>query len=301
VNDQDEDTDDEDENENQDDASEDNQTQVQDEMHPDDIAGFTRQEQTSTTLDDKEEEVEEEDEEDEEEVEEEDEEDEEEVEEEDEEDEEPFDHQLRTRSGRVSRPVHKYVTTHQGHLQTQAIKPQEYSINNAKIIATTIATINHQFTQTYSLMKGIKEFGDKGRQAAHEEMKQLHDRIVFKPIAIEELSTIEKRRAMESLIFLTEKKDGRIKARTCANGSTQREYTNREEAASPTAMTESHLITAVIDAKQGRDVMTADIPNAFVQTEVEQRSDGEKIIMKIRGTLVDMLVDISPIDYQDFV
>ena len=30
----------------------------------------------------------------------------------------------------------------------------------------------------------IKEFGDKGRWAAHEEMKQLHDRIVFKPIAI---------------------------------------------------------------------------------------------------------------------
>jgi hypothetical protein len=48
----------------------------------------------------------------------------------------------------------------------------------------------------------------------------LHDPIVFKPIAIKELSTIEKRRAMESLIFLTEKKDGKIKARTCANGST---------------------------------------------------------------------------------
>jgi hypothetical protein len=45
-------------------------------------------------------------------------------------------------------------------------------------------------------------------------MKQLHNRIVFKPIAIEELSTIKKRRAIKSLIFLIEKKDGRIKART---------------------------------------------------------------------------------------
>jgi Reverse transcriptase (RNA-dependent DNA polymerase) len=195
------------------------------------------------------------------------------------------------------------VTSHwgQGHLQTQAFESEEYTLDNAKIIAMTINKVNHQFAQTYSLMRGIKTFGDKGRQAAHEEMKQLHDRVVFKPIAIEKLSSIEKRRAMESLIFLTEKKDGRIKARTCANGSTQREYTDREEAASPTALTESNLITAVIDAKQGRDVMTADIPNAFVQTEIEEKKNGEKIIMKIRGTLVDMLVDIAPHEYTNFV
>jgi hypothetical protein len=99
-------------------------------------------------------------------------------------------------------------------------------------------------------MRGIKEFGDKGCQATHKEMKQLHNHIVFKLITIKELLMIEKRRAMESLIFLTEKKDGRIMARTCANSSTQQEYTDQEEAASPTAMTESHLITAVIDAKQ---------------------------------------------------
>jgi hypothetical protein len=61
------------------------------------------------------------------------------------------------------------------------------------------------------------------------------------------------------------------------------EYTERNEAASPTAMTESHLITAVIKAKQGRDIMTADIPNAFVQTNIEKKPSGERIIMKIRG------------------
>jgi hypothetical protein len=95
-------------------------------------------------------------------------------------------------------------------------------------------------------------------------MKQLHDRVIFIPILIEELMHVEKRQAMESLIFLIEKKDGRIKARTCANGSTQREYTDQDKAASPTAMAESHLITAVIEAKQGCDVMTSNIPNAFV-------------------------------------
>ena len=145
------------------------------------------------------------------------------------------------------------MTTHQGqgHLNTQAYDTVEYSTETAKVIARTINAMNHQFAQTYSLSKGIKTFGKKGRKAAHEEMKQLHDRIVFKPIKVEELTAVEQRQAMESLIFLTEKKDGRIKARTCANGSTQREYTKRNEATSPTALTESHLITAVIDAKQG--------------------------------------------------
>jgi hypothetical protein len=161
--------------------------------------------------------------------------------------------------------------------------------------------IKIQFAQTYSLAKGIKAFGANGHQAAHEEMKQLQDRVVFILLLVEELTQIEKRRAMESLIFLTEKTDGRIKARTCANGSTQQEYTNCDKEASPTAMTESYMITAVLDAKQGRDVMTADIPNAFVQMEIEEKDIGKRTIMKIRGQLVNMLVDIAPEEYQDFI
>jgi hypothetical protein len=106
---------------------------------------------------------------------------------------------------------------------------------------------------------------------------------------------------MESLIFLTEKKDKRVKARTCTNSSTQQEYTNQEEATSPTAMTESHLISAVINAKQSRDVMNTDIPNAFVQMDIEEKPNGEKIIMKIRKSCVDMLVYIFPNNYEAFI
>jgi hypothetical protein len=115
------------------------------------------------------------------------------------------------------------------------------------------------------------------------------------------MSQLEKRRAMESLIFLVEKRDGRIKARTCANGSTQRSYMSKEDAASPTVSTESILLTATIDARQGRDVMTVDIPNAFVQTDIQQKEPSERVIMKIRGTLVDMLVEIDPETYADYV
>eukprot|EP00957_Ditylum_brightwellii_P195918 14927129-Ditylum_brightwellii.AAC.1 len=73
---------------------------------------------------------------------------------------------------------------------------------------------------------------------------------------------------MESLIFLVEKCDGTVKACACANGSTQCTYVSKEEATSPTAATESDILTAAIDTKQYRDVITMDTPNAFVQTDI---------------------------------
>jgi hypothetical protein len=66
-------------------------------------------------------------------------------------------------------------------------------------------------------------------------------------------------------------------------------------------MTESHLIIAVINTKQGRDVMTTNILNAFMQMDIKEKPNGEKIIIKIQETLVDMLVNISPKDYKAFV
>ena len=44
--------------------------------------------------------------------------------------------------------------------------------------------------------------------------------------------------------------------------------------------------------------MTADIPNTFIQTEIENKLIGEQIIMGIREQLVDMLISISPEEYK---
>jgi Reverse transcriptase (RNA-dependent DNA polymerase) len=130
-------------------------------------------------------------------------------------------------------------------------------------------------------------------------MQQLHERVAFKPINVGKLTQQEKQRAMDSLIFLVEKSDGRIKARTCANGSLQLNYIDKEEATSPTALTEAIMITAAIEADENRDIMTVDIPNAFVQTEIESRD--ERIIMKIKGPLATMLVSIEPEVYESYV
>ena len=216
--------------------------------------------------------------------------------------------QVTTRSGREVKAPERRTFMHQSHLQTQTLKPLQYTADQSKVIAKHMCEFNammlnpshkhHSFMETFSLKKGLKKFGDKGRDAAFGEMKQLHDRAAFAPVDIATLSQQEKQRALESLIFLVEKRDGRVKARTCANGSPQRVYTPKEDTASPTVMTESILLTALIEAKENRDVMTVDIPNAFIQTDIEE---GDRIIMKIRGPLVDMLVEMDPETYKTFV
>jgi hypothetical protein len=51
--------------------------------------------------------------------------------------------------------------------------------------------------------------------------------------------------------------------------STQRVYMDHEDASSPTVRTDSVLITAGIEAEENRDVATCDIPNAFIQTNLQ--------------------------------
>jgi hypothetical protein len=75
----------------------------------------------------------------------------------------------------------------------------------------------------------------------------------------------------------------------------------KEEASSPTVATESILLTGIIEAKEKRDVMTTNIPNDFVQTSAELTKDGQRIIMKIRGALVDMLVELDSHTYKEHV
>ena len=66
--------------------------------------------------------------------------------------------------------------------------------------------------QTYNLNEGLNIFKDKGKEAAIKEFIQLPNQKVFEPILPEDITKKEKLNAMNSLIFLTEKRDGSIKA-----------------------------------------------------------------------------------------
>lgn len=82
-----------------------------------------------------------------------------------------------------------------------------------------------------------------------------------------------------SLIF-SQRKRGFICERT--NGG------RTSNAASPTAAFESVLLTATIDAMERLDVAIIDIPNAFVQTGIEDETDMEG--MRTRDKLAELLV-----------
>jgi hypothetical protein len=51
------------------------------------------------------------------------------------------------------------------------------------------------------------------------------------------------------------------------------------------------LLSCIIDAEEGRDVAVTDVPNAFIQTRVEDEKD--MAFIKIRGIRVDMLVAMA--------
>ena len=73
-----------------------------------------------------------------------------------------------------------------------------------------------------------------------------------------------------------------------AGGNKQRDCISKEDASSPTVATEAVLLSCFIDVEEDRDVAVINIPNAFIQTQVEDEK--EMMFIKIRGVLVDILV-----------
>ena len=147
----------------------------------------------------------------------------------------------------------------------------------------------------YGIKQGLKLFGPRGSDAVLNELKQLHDLKVMEPKHASELTHEQRRGALPYLMFLKEKRCGKIKGRGCADGRKQRDYINKEDASSPTVAIESVFLTCVIDAKEKRDVATIDIPGAFMQVDMD-----ELVHMELRGEMVDLLVKIDPKLYHKY-
>ena len=158
------------------------------------------------------------------------------------------------------------------------------------------ATLDHFSLTQYNLKRGLEVFGNEGILAVKKELQQLHERDVLIPVNADKLGTEMRRQALPYLMFLKQKRTGQIKGRGCDDGRRQRLYHNKEDASSPTVTLESVMITSAIDAKEGRDVATVDIPGAFMQAEMD-----ELVYMKIEGSMVDLLVELEPEKYKQFV
>lgn len=71
------------------------------------------------------------------------------------------------------------------------------------------------------------------------------------PKKIEDKSYEERKKALRYLMFIKEKGNSTIKARGCADGKLQQEYTDKADTSSPTVSLEVMLLTCATDAKEG--------------------------------------------------
>jgi hypothetical protein len=64
----------------------------------------------------------------------------------------------------------------------------------------------------------------------------------------------------------------------------------------PTVKVESVMITATIDAHEGRDVAVVDVPGACLSDDMD-----EYIIMTIKGRLAELMVKAAPNIYRKYI
>jgi len=70
----------------------------------------------------------------------------------------------------------------------------------------------------------------------------------------------------------------------------------KKEAVAPTVALESVFVTATIDAKEKRDIVTIDIPGAFLHAD-----NDNYVIMKMNGWLAELMVKTDPKLYRKYV
>ena len=156
--------------------------------------------------------------------------------------------------------------------------------------------INTCFAQQFSAYKGIKEYGERAIAAMTKELMQLDrgavkDKPVIEAISHDILTDEDKRKALDAVNIIELKRDGRLKGRSCANGSKQRSYLSEyDSVASPTVSLEGIITSLLIGAYEGRNYISFDVPGAFLQANMP---DDKLVILKFKGRMADMLADVN--------
>ena len=150
--------------------------------------------------------------------------------------------------------------------------------------------------QQYSIGAGLKKFQERGEKGGTKELQQMHNMSVFRPVLKTDLSLEEMKKAVSSLMFLKEKRDKTVKGRFCADGRKQQGDWTKQDSTSPTVSTESVFLTAVIEARERRDVACYDIPGAFLHAD-----SNEDITMVLKGRLAELMVQVAPNLYRKYI
>ena len=140
-----------------------------------------------------------------------------------------------------------------------------------------------------STKRGLQQFGEAGADAIKKELEQLVYRKVMQGRSAGQLTTAQKKAALRYLMFLKQKRCGHIKGRGCADGRKQRLWESKDETSSPTISVEALFTTCLIDAKEGRDIATCDVPGAFMHADID-----EVIHLRKDGEIAELLLKVDP-------
>jgi hypothetical protein len=139
-----------------------------------------------------------------------------------------------------------------------------------------------------SAKAGIRKHGAAAEAAMMAEFTQLEDLGAYESIDPDTLTWAQKKGALRSINLIKEKRCGKLKGRTVADGRPQRGLYDKSETASPTVSTDGLMLSVMIDAHEGRDVATADVAGAYLKAYMT-----DFVVMKFTGDLVDILCKMN--------
>ena len=127
------------------------------------------------------------------------------------------------------------------------------------------------------------------------ELEYMHKRNSFQPVRTDDLSEEQNHESLTLLIFLKEKRYVTIKGCKVAVRIKQQENIDPKSATSPKVSAEAVMLTAKIDAFEGRDVTILDTPGAYLRANM----DG-KVNIVLWGTLYELMVASDTTLYKPF-
>ena len=80
--------------------------------------------------------------------------------------------------------------------------------------------------QHLRVRSGLKRFGDRGEKYVSKELNQLHNIHTYYPVDPKNLTKKQSMDALNSIMFLIEKRNGVVKALVCSDGSKHRKQEN---------------------------------------------------------------------------
>ena len=174
---------------------------------------------------------------------------------------------------------------------TKSYEPDHQWLQVAKYDAADKKTPQYIFGHVMTQMTataGIKKHGQRAIDALLKEFCQLDDKSVFAAVDANGLSLAQKAAALRAINLIKEKRDGELKGRSCADGSAQRALYTKEQSASPTVSTDALMLSLMIDAKERRDVATADVVGAYLLADMD-----EFVLLKLTGGSVDIMCTVN--------